>query len=205
MVEPTGNRELFTRCLMQYNEYPERRAEIVARIERHFQRIRGIMVIDSSDFTRTVHQIGIIPFLANLERIARLIIPCIERHGGKLLKREADNLFAVFPGATSALEAAIESCRHVEIANKPLPASSEIHISIGLGYGKVLVIGEEDIFGDEMNLTCKLGEDLAERDEILLTTAAHANLANPLPQFEQVAYVVAGRSIDAFRVLRERI
>jgi class 3 adenylate cyclase len=189
---------------MEYNEYPERRAEIVTRIERHFERTVGIMVIDSSSFTRTVHQSGIIPFLANLERIARLIIPCIERHGGKLLKREADNLFAVFPGATSALEAAVESRRHVEIANRPLPASSEIRISIGLGYGKVLMIGDEDIFGDEMNLTCKLGEDLAKRDEIFLTSAAQANLSHPHRQFEQVAFMVAGQTIDAFRVLPDR-
>jgi adenylate cyclase len=202
-VESTGDRALFIKCLMEYNEYPERRAEIVARIERQFERTIGIMVIDSSGFTRIVHETGIIPFLANLERIARLIIPCIQRHGGRLLKREADNLFAVFPNATSALAAAIEACTHVEIANEPLPASSEMHVSIGLGYGQVLIVGEDDLFGDEMNLTCKLGEDLAKRNEILLTTAAHANLTDPPCQFERLTFTVSGLALDAFRALHD--
>jgi class 3 adenylate cyclase len=202
-LDRTGDRALFTRCLMEYNEYPERRSEIVTRIEERFQRTIGIMVIDSFGFTRIVHKTGIIPFLANLERIARLIIPCVRRHGGKLLKREADNLFAVFPDATLALKAAIESCQHVEIANEPLPVSSEMHISIGLGYGEVLMVGDQDVFGDEMNLTCKLGEDLAKRNEILLTTTAHANLTDPPCQFEQLTFTVSGLALDAFRALHD--
>jgi hypothetical protein len=35
----------------------------------------------------------------------------------------------------------------------------------------------EDLFGDEVNLASKLGEDLAQRSEVLLTAAAQAQAA----------------------------
>jgi adenylate cyclase len=202
-VHQTSDRELFVSLLTEYNEYPERQAEIVARIEQRFERTIGIMVVDSCGFTRTVHACGIIPFLANLERVARLIIPCITRHGGRLLKREADNLFAVFPDPTSALRAALESCQHVEIANEPLPAADEMHVAIGLGYGKLLVLDDQDLFGDEMNLACKLGEDLADHGEILLTSAAHAALLNPPCHFEPRTYSISGVHFEAFQAVSE--
>ena len=78
-----------------------------------------------------------------------------------------------------------------------------MHVSIGFGYGKVLLVGEDDIFGDEMNLTCKLGEDLAKRNEILLTTAAHANLIDPPCQLEQLTFSVSGLALSAFRALHD--
>ena len=68
--------------------------------------------------------------------------------------------------------------RNVEIANEPLPAASEIYIAIGVGYGRILLVGDDDAYGDEMNVACKLGEDLAEQGEILLTAAAHEALGD---------------------------
>ena len=116
---------------------------------------------------RTVQSLGIIHFLALIERLDRLITPIVERTGGRLLKREADNIFAVFESVESAVECADQILFTVRAANEPLPAADEIDVSLGLGYGEVIQIGENDLFGDEMNLACKLGEDLAERHELL--------------------------------------
>ncbi len=53
----------------------------------------------------------------------------------------------------------------------------ELYVSVGIGYGPVLLIGDEDMMGNEVNLACKLGEDVAEYGEILLTEAAARELA----------------------------
>ena len=45
--------------------------------------------------------------------------------------------------------------------------------SIGIGWRNSNV-DNDDIFGDEVNLACKLGEDIAERGMIVLTEAARA-------------------------------
>ena len=38
--------------------------------------------------------------------------------------------------------------------------------------GRCLLIGSDDVYGSEMNLASKLGEDLAEAGDVLLTDAA---------------------------------
>jgi class 3 adenylate cyclase len=63
--------------------------------------------------------------------------------------------------------------RSVQAANARRPAGSRLEVCIGIGWGKLLRIGTEDIHGDQMNLACKLGEDIARPRQILLTEAAY--------------------------------
>lgn len=62
--------------------------------------------------------------------------------------------------------------------NHPLPPNQRLRFSYGIGYGEVLNL-EHDLFGLEVNLASKLGEDLAEPGDVLLTPAAAA-AAGPL-------------------------
>jgi adenylate cyclase len=57
-----------------------------------------------------------------------------------------------------------------------LPSSRDLYVSIGIGHGKILNVGNEAIFGNQVNLASKLGEDLAKSGDILLTEAAHAQI-----------------------------
>jgi len=197
------SRDRLRTMLKEYNEYPERQPEIDSRIHDEFCKAVAIMVIDSCGFSRSVRQHGIVNYLARLERLERLIAPMIDGHGGRVLRVEADNVFALFPDAGSAVRCAAEVQRSVEIANEPLPAASEIYIAIGVGYGRVLLIGDDDAYGDEMNIACKLGEDLAERGEVLLTVSAHDALgdANDL-QFEDYSASVSGLDLTAYKLVR---
>lgn len=200
MLETMGPpRSELQRLLRDFNEYPDRREAVCAEIEQRFTRRIGLMVIDSCSFSKLVQNRGIIPFLAMLERLDRIIAPVVERHGGRMLKEEADNFFAAFPDAGSALACAGEICRNLEIANEPLPADDEIQVSIGVGYGDVLMIGSDDAYGDEMNLACKLGEDLADEQEILLTERAYQGLGDRFWDLERVEYTVSGLNLPAYR------
>src|SRR4051794_34868344 len=96
LERPRGLDELW-KLLLEYNVYPDRRAQVVAEIEERFRRPVAVLVLDTCGFTRTVQSMGIIHFLALLERLDRLLRPIIERTGGRVLKREADNIFAIFP------------------------------------------------------------------------------------------------------------
>lgn len=196
-------RDRLKTLLKQYNEYPERQREIDDRIHDEFCKPVAIMVVDSCGFSRTVRQHGIVNYLARLERLERLIAPMIAGHGGRVLRVEADNIFALFADAASAVRCAAEVQRSVEIANEPLPAASEIYVAIGVGYGRLLLIEDHDAYGDEMNIACKLGEDLAERGEVLLTVSAHDALDDPEQwQFEDYAATVSGLDVAAFKLVR---
>jgi len=42
-------------------------------------------------------------------------------------------------------------------------------LCVGMGYGDMLLVGDEDVFGAEVNAASKLGEDTAKAGEILVT------------------------------------
>ena len=74
-------------------------------------------------------------------------------------------------------------------------------LCVGIGYGRVLRIGDRDVFGQEVNAASKLGEDLATAGEILVTEAVRAD-ASSLEgvAYEPLAIDVPG-SASNFRVL----
>ena len=197
-------RELLRERLRAYNEQPEKRARIAAEIEERFRQDLAILVLDSSGFSRTVRTAGIVHFLALLERLGQVVRPCIERAGGRVLRTEADNIFAVFLDPSTAVGCAQAILRDLDAANRTLPEHEQIYAAMGIGYGSVLVVDNETLYGDEMNLACKLGEDLARRDEVLLTPAAYAAHAalEPSPwRFDAVEFSVAGLELTAYRLL----
>jgi class 3 adenylate cyclase len=196
-------RDRLKRLLKEYNEYPEKKTEIERKIDEEFCKEVAILVLDSCGFSRTVRQHGIVNYLARLERLERLILPMIEGHGGRVLRVEADNIFALFPDPESAVRCAAEVQHSVEIANEPLPAASEIYVAIGVGYGRLLLVDNNDAYGDEMNIACKLGEDLAEQGEVLLTVSAHDAISAPDQfQFEDYSASISGLDVTAFKLVR---
>lgn len=162
--------------LHEYNEHPELRQRVLSEIDARFRRDVAVLVLDACGFSRTVRGRGIVHFLALLERLERLVRPCVEEQHGRILRREADNLYAVFDTADHALRAAQLIQRDVRAANEALPEDEEVGVSIGIGYGELLLVGPDDAWGDEMNLASKLGEDLAECGEILITKGAREAL-----------------------------
>jgi adenylate cyclase len=173
---PDRTRPLLASLLGQMIQFPERRAELEATILKTFNQRKAILVLDMSGFSRTTHLHGIVAFLLIIHQTRTLCEPCIRRHRGVLVKAEADNLFCLFDNVPDALGASREIMHLLEAASGLLPADRRLHVSIGLGFGDTLYVGEEDLFGDEVNLASKLGEDIAEKGEILLTEAAMAGV-----------------------------
>lgn len=187
--------------LQHYNEHPDMRADVLAEIEARFRRDVAVLVVDACGFSRTVQGYGIVHFLALLERLERLIQPCVEEQHGRILRREADNLYAVFDTADHALRAARLIQRDVRAANEALPADEEVGVSIGIGFGELLLVGPDDAWGDEMNLASKLGEDLADCGEVLLTRAAREALRDEGGlELSPREFAVSGITVAAFHV-----
>lgn len=164
------------RLLDEMIEAPDRMAALAETIEQVFCETRAIMVLDMSGFSRTTQRHGIAAFLLMVHQMKRLAMPEIEDKGGLLVKAEADNLYCLFDTTDDAVRAARAIVRQLNAANLILPEDRRLYASVGIGYGAVLNIEDDDLFGDEMNLACKLGEDIAGRSEILLTDAAQATL-----------------------------
>lgn len=155
--------------------HPERTKAIDKRIVKEFQQVRSIFILDMSGFSRLVQRYGIIHYLAMIQRMRQVVAPAVERNGGIVVKFEADNCFAVFKKPDQALKAALDVQHDLGVANLMTDDDSDVYVSVGIGHGPVLLFCE-DMYGNELNLASKLGEDVAERGEILLTDAAKREL-----------------------------
>ncbi|MBD1867140.1 adenylate/guanylate cyclase domain-containing protein [Cyanobacteria bacterium FACHB-471] len=183
------------RLLQTRNEHPEKAAEIDAAIHRAFSQTHAVLVLDMSGFSRLTVRYGIIHFLAMMHRLHVIALPLINQHQGKLIKQEADNLFAVFSTVALAVEAAVDLLKTLAAVNTGLPDSLDLFASIGIGYGEVLMVEDSDMYGSEMNLASKLGEDLARSGEILLTEAAFTQIDPVDPasdRWEELEFSVSG-------------
>lgn len=186
--------------LQKRNEHPEKQAEIDQQIRETFCESHALFVLDMSGFSRMTIRYGIIHFLAMIHRMKEIVLPVLQEYDGSLVKQEADNIFAIFPDVKSALDAATDLLRRTAAVNTMLPDEKDIFLSIGIGYGEVLMIEDKDVYGSELNLTSKLGEDLARPSEILLTEAAFQQLETKPSNCEKVDFSISGLQLVAYQM-----
>jgi adenylate cyclase len=133
----------------------------------------AVLCLDMSGFSRRTEEFGIIHFLSLIYEMQRLMKPVILSHNGLLVKAEADNLFVIFREPEQAVQCAIEMHKATILYNENKTTDYRIAVCVGIGYGKILKLGDEDCFGSEVNRAFKLGEDIASAYETLLTPSAY--------------------------------
>ncbi|MDF3035484.1 MAG: putative adenylate/guanylate cyclase [Paucimonas sp.] len=202
MVHTKAGKARLKELLLERNQYAERAETVDEEIRRLFERQVSVLVLDMCGFSNLTSRFGITHFLGMIKQMEDAACPAVQSNGGIVIKQEADNLFAVFPTAESALESALDIFRAFEAMNAVLPDERDLRGCIGIGWGKTLVIDDEDIFGDEVNIACRLGEDLAEESEILLTTAAHAALPLNAYLTSPVEFALDGEAVRGYRFER---
>jgi adenylate cyclase len=178
---------------------PECAADVDREIWEKFGQDVAILVLDMCGFSRLSRQYGVIHFLAMIHRMEQGATPAITGNGGQVVKQEADNLFAIFPISERALESALDIFRAFDAMNEVSPEDRKIYGCIGIGFGKTLVIQQRDLFGAEMNLTCKLGEDIAKKKEILLTPSAFESIPAEKYTCARTSFVIHGEEMNCFR------
>lgn len=176
-------------------------AAIDRRIWDLFGERWAIMYTDLSGFSRRVAEFGIIHFLQTIHESFQLHAPVIDRRSGFLLKVEGDSMMVIFRNVNEAVECAIEMQRVTVQYNSSRTPEDRVLLCIGLGYGDMLRIAEEDVFGAEVNAASKLGEDAAKEGEILVTGAVRdAAALSAGCSFEPIDFVPPGAKA-AFRLI----
>lgn len=164
---------------------------IDARIWDLFGEQWCIMATDLAGFSRGVAEFGIIHFLQTIFESERILVPVIESHDGILLKVEGDSLMVIFRNVQKALHAAIEMQQTTRRYNEGRAPEDHVLLGAGLGFGRVLRIGDSEVFGQEVNSASILGETHAGPYEILVTGAVHAAAGEGF-DFEPLAEVPPG-------------
>lgn len=152
------------------------REVIDARIWDLFGEEWCVMFTDLAGFSRNVARFGIIHFLQTISESERLLIPILEAEDGVLLKIEGDSMMVIFRSPVRGIDAALKMQARLAEYNADRAPEDQVLLCVGLGYGKVLRIGDADVYGHEVNAASKLGEDIARAGEILITDAVREPL-----------------------------
>ena len=157
-----------------------------------------VMFTDLSGFSRGVAKFGIIHFLQTIHESERLLIPRIEAHDGILLKEEGDSFLVIFRNVDKAIACAVDMQRTLEAYNADKADEEKVLLCVGLGYGRMLRIGDADVYGAEVNAASKLGEDTAKAREILVTGAVRDRSPDAF-DYERIEAEIPGTAA-AYRV-----
>lgn len=175
--------------------------EIDARVWDLFGETWAVMFTDLSGFSRNVAEFGIIHFLQIIYETQRVLVPAIDRHDGIMLKLDGDSMIVIFRRAQSAIECGIAMQGLLKEYNKGKLRQEKILLCLGIGYGKMLHIGDDDVFGPEVNAAAKLGEDTAKAGEILVTDSVERVVQDmPTIRFEKIDVIPPGAQA-AFKVI----
>jgi len=173
----------------------EARPAMEAEIWQRYGVDRALLALDMSEFSVSVRRDGVLSYLCRIRRMHAITEPVVRAHDGDVVKYEADNLLAAFTDADQAMRAAV-AMREL-MMNDPHAQP----VSIGLAYGRILLIPDTDAHGDAVNTAFKLGEDVALTGEILASADFVAALGEAQSYtLEPQQISIAGLRLDAFRV-----
>ena len=164
----------------------------------------ALLVLDMTGFSRITAERGIVSFLAMVQHMQDITAAEISVHGGRVIKFFSDNCFAYFDNAQDAVECAAAVIRAHHEINKLL--EQPVQICIGIDYGEFLLIKSGECFGHAVNRACKLGEDIARSEELLITETTRAAMESPErfamePRvFEESGLVIDAYTVDAWSV-----
>jgi adenylate cyclase len=171
---PSKPSKKFHEMLLSFSqsEMIEERQKLEHSLWDEFGAEYAVFVLDMSGFSLLTRKYGIVHYLSMVRRMQMTTEPIVKSYGGFMIKYEADNCFAVFPDPLAAVNAAIAMQHAFRAENLLTSDDLDIHISCGIDFGKILIVGHEDCFGDPVNRASKMGEDLAVAGEILITKEA---------------------------------
>jgi class 3 adenylate cyclase len=177
MFRPAGRRtRRLTDFLRRRTKTPAaKRPELDCKTFPALFRKRAVVFTDTADFTLRTARDGILHFLMVFDTVATLAEKMVKKTGGEMVKVEGDSLLLRYDDANAAVLSVLALDDAIQGYNRGRPENEQVHFSYGVGYGDILDT-DDDMFGLEVNLASKIGEDLAEPGEALLTASAAAAL-----------------------------
>ncbi len=151
---------------------PDKAEAIREEVWNRFGTHGAVFISDMASFSSTSRKLGVCHFLKLIHRARQLVGPVIERNNGTLIKCDADNCYAFFKEPDDAINASFDISAALYDLNDLFGMAEQIFLSMGIDYGRVLLIDDMEFYGDPVNTASKLGEDLAVRAETLITERA---------------------------------
>ncbi|MHB9003454.1 MAG: adenylate/guanylate cyclase domain-containing protein [Coriobacteriia bacterium] len=162
-----------------------------------------VMITDMKSFSKMTEEEGSFVSAKTIQRHRDLLLPVIERHGGRGKSTGGDGLVAAFPSESEAVSAAAEMQNLLRDRAETHSTERAIIIRIGIASGEVVLDkGGRPFIGNGLNLAARV-MNLADGNQIFVTrgvaekmgsvpgvsTSSHGdfalkNIAEPVPLVE---------------------
>lgn len=171
-------------------------------IIQKFEKECTIMVSDLSSFSKLTHEQGIIHSLTLIAKAHEIAEPILRTLGGEVLRANPESLVVLFRKPMDAVMAARAVNRTFEEYNAGVSERDKLSISLGIGHGKVLKVGNR-AYGDQVNQAHRLGEDVTGKCEVRLTPEAYQGVKHLASlQFRESGQIqIGGLTVSSFELI----
>ena len=108
-------------------------------LDEKFSKKMTIVFTDVCGYTAYMDRHGDIVGRAWMQKHHDVVFPCIKNRDGKILDIMGDGLMCSFEDTLSAVKACVEIQKGLDAYNAKTPPEDEIHVTIGVNVGKILV------------------------------------------------------------------
>jgi len=177
-------------------------AAIDGEILKKFGKECTVMVSDLSSFSKLTHEQGIIHSLGLIAKAHQIAAPILKTLGGEVLTADPEMLVVLFRKPMDAVMAARAVNRAFEENNAGATENSKLAISLGIGHGKLLKVGDK-IYGDQVNQAHRLGEDVTGKCEVKLTPEAYEGVKHLSSlQFREAGQIqIGGLNVSTYELI----
>jgi adenylate cyclase len=148
-------------------------------IERVQRRLAAILAADVVGYTRLMER----DEAGTLERLKTnrnsLVLPSIDRHGGRVVKLLGDGLLVEFASVVAAVSCALDIQQAAADSDADLSADQRIRYRIGVNLGDLIVEGD-DLYGEGVNVAARL-QVFAGPGSIAISQTVRDHVAGRLP------------------------
>jgi adenylate cyclase len=123
-----------------------------------------VVFTDLTGSTSVFETLGNAKATKAVTQLTRWICDLFESRGGRVIKTLGDGVLAVFPDASTAIDAAVQMQRSHQKNLFQQPAAERLPIRVGVATGDVEIV-DGDCFGDAVNIASRLS-DLSGPHEI---------------------------------------
>jgi class 3 adenylate cyclase len=141
---------------------------------------RTVLITDMKSFSRMTQELGSTETARLVQRHRDLLLPIVEKSGGRGKSTGGDGLLAAFDAPAAAVGATIEMQRALAAYNASRPGEDAILIRAGIASGEVVLDkGGKPFLGDALNLAARV-MSLADGGQVFVT-GVDAAAAGTLP------------------------
>ena len=142
------------------------------------RKLAAILALDVVGYSRLMSEDEAGTLASLNELFSRVVIPAVDRHGGRIVKTMGDGALAEFVSAVEAVSAGVAIQQAMDDPAIPEMLGKQLAVRIGINLGDV-IIQDDDIFGDGVNIATRL-ESMADVGGLMVSASIHDQVVNKL-------------------------